>query len=314
MYWPFFRSKQEELLALKEIGPKLSDLVVPIIKPHTAGSRVEGQLARVLETGLRIALIINTDEGAPIPSLKEVAGMEKSLADKYEGQVFPALEVRPSLSSNDVSNFVAAYKTRIPVFVHRAHTLPAKNFNVRSAVQIINANAVPESLISELPRGRNVLLRDGFKKQQLNGSYPAESRFDDLLYTYATLGWNGFGDFAAIGDVPYSRGGGEPSHVALHLTEPNTINRSLKCLHFVSTVPSGTTDRQTKYFDSLQQLVDHTGCPGSGALATDGVLDYCTNHVVGGFPGLGPPKRWSTKHHIELIHKRLLQSAVTPWI
>lgn len=314
MYWPFFRSKQEELLALKELGPKLSNLIVPIIKPHAAGPRVEGQIGRVLETGLRIALIMNTNEGAPIPSLADVAGMEKSLEKKYKGQVFPALEVRPGINSNDVAHFVRAYKTRALVFVHRAHTLPAANFSVQGAVQIINANAVPESLVNALPKNRNVLLRDGFQRQQVNGSYPAESHFDDLAYTYTVSGWNGFGDFAAIGDVPYSKGGGEPSHVALHLTEPNTKNQSIKCLHFVSTVPSDSTDRQTKYFDSLQKLVNYTGIPGAGALATEGVSDYCANHAEARFPGLGCPKRWSTKHHIELLHNYLVGSGATAWV
>lgn len=314
MYWPFFRSKQEELLALKELGLNLSDnLVVPIIKPHDSSPRLEGQLSRVLQTGLRIALIVNTNEGAPVPAAAQVIGMEGNLDSAFSGQVFPTLEVRPDVTSAEVLWFVNKYRGRNQVFVHRTHSLNATIFPTSGVVHVFEFNQTPQSFISAFHASRRIILRDGFDKQAVNGDYPGASYFDDLAFNYDSHGYDGFGDFATIGDIPYSTGGGQPSHVALHLTEPFQ-NNSFQCRHFVSSVPPANTDVQTKYLDALSKLVAYTGSPGRGPFRTFGVADYCSNHATGSYPGLGSPKRWSTKHHIQLLHSVLTNSHVTAWV
>src|SRR5690625_5765230 len=118
MYWPFFRSKQEEMIALKELGSHLgSNLVVPIIKPHDASSRVEGQISRVLQTGLRAALIINTNEGSPVPSIAQIVAMDKNLSNAYPDQVLTTLEVNHCVTAADVSRYLSIYSGRNHVFV-----------------------------------------------------------------------------------------------------------------------------------------------------------------------------------------------------
>ena len=312
MYWPFFRSKQEEMIALKELGSLLTgDLVVPIIKPHDASSRVEGQISRVLQTGLRVALIINTNEGVPVPQPSQVLAMESNLNNTFPNQVFPTLEVRHDVTAADVSRFVNSYSGRVQVFVHRAQLLNPAIFPSTGVVHIFEPSQVSTQFVAAFSSSWRIILRDGFNKQSVNGLYPTSSYFDDLAYSYKTLGFNGFGDFATIGDVPFSKGGGQPSHVALHLTEPQK-NNTFECRHFVSTVPSATTDVQTKYFDALTKLISHTGSPGASPFNTNGVHDYCLNFASGHFPGLGSPKRWSTKHHIQLIHSVINGSSA--WI
>lgn len=204
MYWPLFRSKQEEMIALKELGPNLSgNLVVPVIKPHDASSRVEGQISRVLQTGLRVALIVNTNEGSPMPSSAQVLGMENNLENAFLGQVFPTLEVRPDVTFADVSWFVKKYSERVLVFIHRAHTVSATVFPTGNrVVHIFEYQKVPPNFISYFSGSWRIILRDGFNKQPVNGAYPAFSYFDDLAYSYKSNGYNGFGDFATIGDVP----------------------------------------------------------------------------------------------------------------
>src|SRR5690625_7326640 len=113
MYWSFFRSKQEEMIALKELGSHLgSNLVVPIIKPHDASSRGEGQISRVLQTGLRAALIMNTNEGTPVPSIARIVAMEQNLTNAYPDQVLPTVEVNTCVTASDVRWLLTTYRWR----------------------------------------------------------------------------------------------------------------------------------------------------------------------------------------------------------
>ncbi|MDM5064400.1 sce7725 family protein [Aeromonas salmonicida] len=314
MYWPFFRSKQEELLAIRELASNsnslISNIVVPIIKPHSSSSRVAGQLDKILCTGLRLSLILNTDEGSPIPPQNTVIQMEANLSSAHPNQIFPALEVRDGVTSSDVASFISRYQNRVILFVHRAHNLPASIFTTQSTIHVFDINHCAHSLISQL-QGHKVILRDGFQKQAVNGSYPASSKYPSDLYSFSQLGFNGFGDFASIGDVKAAKGGGAASHVALHLTEA-LQNQSVECRHFVSSINSTNNSIDQLYYDAVAQLIQHTGTPRHTFFNTQGVDNYCAN--VHHFPGLGSVKRWSTKHHIEWIHRELIRQQVSAWI
>lgn len=314
MYWPFFRSKQEELLAIRELANSsnalISNIVVPIIKPHSDSPRIEGRLVDILHAGLRLSLILNTDEGSPIPHQNTINQMVTSLSNAYPNQVFPALEVRSGVTSNEVASFISSYHNRVVLFVHRAHNLPASLFTTQSAIHVFDINHCAQNLISQL-QGRKVILRDGFQKQAVNRNYPASSQYRSDLYSYSQFGFDGFGDFASIGDVKAANQGGPASHVALHLTQL-LQHQNVECRHFVSSINSTNNSIDQLYYDAVAQLIQHTGTPRHTFFNTQGVDDYCAN--VHHFPGLGSVKRWSTKHHIEWIHRELIRQQVSAWI
>ncbi|MCX0423253.1 sce7725 family protein [Aeromonas veronii] len=314
MYWPFFRSKQEELLAIRELASNsnslISNIVVPIIKPHSSSSRVEGQLNKILSTGLRFSLILNTNEGSPIPPQNTVIQMEANLSSAHPNQIFPALEVRAGVTSSEVASFISRYQNRTILFVHRAHNLPASIFTARSMIHVFDINHCSHNLISQL-QGHKVILRDGFQKQAVNGNYPPSSRYLSDLYSYSQQGFNGFGDFASIGDVKAAKGGGAASHVALHLTEA-VQNQHVECRHFVSSINSTNNSIDQLYYNAVAKLVQHIGNPRHTFFKTQGVDDYCAH--INHYPGLGSVKRWSTKHHIEWIHRELRRQQASAWI
>lgn len=312
MYWPFFRSKQEELLALRELGVSslVDDRVVPIIKPHSSGNRVEGQLDKVLNTGLRIALVLNTDEGSPIPQPKDIVSMEVRLSRIYPGQIFPAFEVRNNTTSSDITSFISGYPGGNIVFIHREHNHNAALFAHLLAINIFDAKHLSANFVSQLS-GYKVLLRDGFQRQTPNGNYPVSSNFASDLYSYIKQGFHGFGDYASIGDVKAAKGGGAASHVALHLTEV-LANKNIICHHFVSSINSGTNPIHLLYDDAIKKLIQITGNPGTGFFTTEGVADYCANPAH--YPGLGHPKRWSTKHHVEWVCNQLNHISAQAWV
>lgn len=318
MYWPYLRTKENELLAVRELaGSPLGKLVAPIYKPTSATASTRNRLIAIAAAGVRFAVIVNPDEGKPIPTSVDVRAMLAAILAVHPTQAFPAIEVLPTTSLAELSAFTVRYAAYQCVIVHRDHILPASKLNAAlsglgvPAVQVFLDGGTPTSLRGGVVTGGNVLLRDGFQRHTPNGNYPPVTNFDDLLYTYASGGMSGFGDFGPLGDI-YVTGGAAPSHVALHLTQPAN-GPTLTCRHFVSTSPIAT-DVRTKYLNALAQLCAFTGAPPAGAFTTTGVADFHTSHAAAHYPGLGLPKRWSLKHHIELVERHLVANGVAPFV
>jgi hypothetical protein len=305
MYFPYLRGRQEELLALREIARSLPDTVVPIFKPTVLSHESVQRYASMASDGLRFALITNSNEGAPPPTEKAAWDTIDGALQAHAAMVFPAFELRADVPLTSLRAFTKKYANRQCLIVHRNHAYTAAEVTAHLALATPPAHAylsggVPTSLQKALPSRVRILIRDGFDRHVPNGDYPPATSFDDLVFTYAALGYGGFGDFSVIGDYSYSPGGGAAKHVAIHLSEKqgqtNIITR-----HFVSRTPPTTKDPDAKYFDALTQLLQHVGNPPAPRFATAGVKDYAQTLNPPHYPGLGKLKRWSIEHHTELV-------------
>lgn len=303
MYWPYLRSKQNEVLAFRDLAVNLSPLVVPIFKPVTLYA-FENRLKSILDSGLRVSVIVNSDQGDPIPQFQEVLRIVGDLISRNPGFVFPALEVSSATDIKDIRVFDSMFNGVQTVFIHRNHLfneagIQSQILNVISPVHAFHSGEAPSHIINGFQRNSRVLIRDGFSRQNVNGDYPAQSNFDDLVYNYNSLGFNGFGDCASVGDY-YAKGGGNPAHVALHLTEERSKN--IICNHFVSSSAPGSST-EDMYWDALGKLMQYVGNPPSQPFNTSGVYDYVNNYVSGSYKALGFPKKCSIKHHVEMIDR-----------
>ena len=149
--------------------------------------------------------------------------------------------------------------------------------------------------MDELPGVGKVLLRDGFSYETRNADYPRVTHFDDLLFTFEEQGFDGFGDFAIVGDR-FSLRGGPANAVAIHVTE--IVNQTIRTNHFISSPPHVQEDTPGKFFSALAAYAAGAEMPTRGGQALLGAIDES-------FPGLGKPKRWSILHHLEIIHDEL---------
>jgi hypothetical protein len=239
------------------------------------------------------------------PTVAAVDDLEK----KFPGAVLPAFEIRAGGPISEVGAFAQRFKTHRTVVIHRNHSHSLVDLKSELAhlaqppVQVLLDGGAPLPVFTGLPAAGRVLLRDGFRRLARNADYPAKSNFDDLLYTYSSLGFDGFGDFATIGDR-YSPTGGAALHVALHLTEP-ADGPTIIANHFVSTTPPHKGDVQGKYFSALSRAIKHTGSRPNVPFDTEGVSEYSASHRNRQFSGLGKPIQWSTMHHMELIDREL---------
>lgn len=310
MYCPYLRGKQEEQLAFRELSDSLSPLVVPIFKPVSLVS-IERYVA-MARGGLRLAIIVNSDEGRPAPALADaIAALDGPLRD-HATSIFPAFELRAGIPLAELRAFSLRYSDRLTLIVHRGHAFTADEVQSGLApglapVHVFLSPGTPGGLQHSLPARARILVRDGFEYRTPNMAYPDVSSFDDLTLQYRSLGFDGFGDFSIVGDR-YVRGGTRANHVALHLTQLR--GDSIVTNHFVSTSAGPVGNTASKYFEALEQLVAHTGSPPTPEFDTAGVNSYVVSLREAHFPGLGCPKRWSIQHHTQLVERILIDGGI----
>ncbi|SDW05445.1 hypothetical protein SAMN05421681_10122 [Lysobacter enzymogenes] len=299
-----------EVFAIKELAPGIAStgLVVPIFQLIAIDTDFINRAKGIAKLGQRFCLLVNAYQAVSIGSAEAL--IERIDAD-YPGIVLPGIEIKADTPAVEVVNFTAKYSARRCVIVHRDGWIGGNihahlaGFSV-APVHIYMASALPGAPAPILSAGK-VILTDGFVRQLTNGAYPARSYFNNYATSYSGAGYNGFGDFGPVGDF-YRVGGGQASHVALHLTQ--FIQEGLVCNHFVSSGTPITSHIHVKYDDALKQLRAYA-LPSISGFSTRGVADY---HQPHSYPGLGMPKRWSIKHHTELMVDFLVAQKVVPFI
>jgi hypothetical protein len=299
-----------EVFAIKELAPKIASgsLVVPIFQLIEIDTDFINRAKGIAKLGQRFCLLVN---GYPAVSIGSAASLIDRIDGDYPGIALPGIEIRTDTPAADISNFAAKYSSRRCVIVYRAGWMGGDIHAHLSAfsvapVHVYMANALPGAVAPSFAAGK-VILTDGFMRQPTNGAYPSRSHFNNYATSHSTASYDGFGDFGPVGDF-YKVGGGQASHVALHLTQFTA--EGLVCNHFVSLSTPVTSHIHVKYDDALSQLRAYAQ-PSIPGFHTRGVADYRQPHS---YPGLGMPKRWSIKHHVELMVDYLLTQRVTPFI
>ena len=324
MYFPYLRGKQNELLAVRDSDFLLNNRIIPIIEPiscfdkktNQVSNRVYGQYLRIARKGIRFAIIFNSNNGEPLPTIEEVYQMFQRLDNEEPNTIFPTFEIRPGGRIQDLLNFVNVFRNKQCFIVHRnfTHSLNELKETLalfeRPPVHIFLNNHISEDLINNFPDEFAILLNDGFQRCVPNSSYPRDSDFDDLLFTYSKDGFDGFADFSTVGDV-YSTGGGAANHIALHVTECMG-NSSIKTNHFVSDNPPYRGNDSAKYLNALNTLFHYTQYVNN--FDTLGIQQYNESHFQQRYRGLGSPVKWSTMHHMEIIDRKLEEMGVSNFI
>lgn len=299
MYLPYLRNRTNEVFATLESAPVISSqrLVLPLFNMVDEGPHFPARLQKILAANQPVALIVNT---APKPKWVSVVNLIATLQASYPGTLFPGFEVSSVTTHTELSWFAAQFAGERTIFVHRT---PAPFAGLDAAmsrlsmppIHVVSLAAVASIRLLASPRIGTAIMADAFNRQAVNGAYPARSAFNNHAYDYSSIGFSGFGDFATVGDY-FKKGGGQASHVALHLTEPS--GASLACNHFVSNATPKSAGIRFKYADALSQLRAHVAS-NPGAFSTAGAQEYVATHT---YPGLGIAKRWSIRHHLELMH------------
>jgi hypothetical protein len=307
MYFPYFRGKQFELIAIRESAACLAAAsFVPIIEPvRESLGGLERTLTAVLGVQGRVIVIVNPyhgdhrDDGAGISELLRQDDFDTSA-------IGVGVLLQAGMSVEDVVAITEAHPERELSLIHagfsRARDL-ANSLNERATVarHVFIKKHCDKLYRRHFQDGDRILVVDNFNRQQRNRDYPPVERFSDLHITYIEDGMNGFGDFLIVGD-DYSETGGPAYAVAIHLTfiDPDQDDAML-IYHFVSDRQHTPTDAAGKFAEALGKLIDKLDSGTSHLHETSAIREFRELHAKGHFPGLGHLKKLSMKHHIETL-------------
>lgn len=306
MYYPYFRGKQNELLAIRETAQVFaSKNFVPIIEPVKADL---GNLMRALKAlrdveGKSI-VIVNPYYGEHSADGKTITNLlEKSYIDND-------LVTAGILLANDMSvdDALCCYEKHLlhkPTFIHAGFSdadalASALKINRSNAQHVFIDDHCGTIYTKSFLESSRIVVKDGFSRMK-NADYPEVEFFSDIHLIFQEQGMNGFGDFLTVGDA-FSESGGPAYAIAIHLTfiDPNK-NDGMYIRHFVSTSNDLPTNPAGKFAEALGSLVKELKSGKSKIEKTDAVKELLDLHDKGHFPGLGVLKKISMKHHIETI-------------
>jgi len=301
LYFPYFRGRQYELLALRELsqGRLQGVQVIPVIEPIKPTSTFTGALKMFIDNNQPIALILNPAVG----DLTSVAAIGTVLP-YISGSVIPSVIIGKG-TAEAVAALTAKGITKkdvLSILINRDYL---------SAYQELFCSTPPrftlfpdERQIRRAVHVNKVMFEDKFKKQEKNADYlKQEDEFysDDHLY-FSNEGFIGFGDYSIIGDE-YVESGFAPYAVAIHIiyfADDNT----LRVRHFVSDSNIDIRDVAGKYYEAVTKLKRwyDTGQSRQRTTALSTFLAHADN---GYYPGLPTIKKLSIMHHLELVGKYL---------
>jgi hypothetical protein len=310
MYFPYLRGKQFELLALRELAPRLGreQQVTPIIEPVRApgDSGIDRCLTSLLQVNLDFVLIANPTVGelrsTGIASDVAEYVARRDLNESWNIGLIVEEGSDPDALLQDFREFFGT--SRQLSIVHKSLALPrdelrAVGSDLPRGYDVISDN-INQRHVRGLPlRERGVTLHDGFVPEKRNAAYidRQETMFsEDHLY-YREEGWFGFGDYLTIG-AEYSEGGFSPRAVAIHWTYEPTPGEPIMIRSFTSKTNGDLGDVGGKFLEAAGKLVAFLD---EHQIVTD-AANVMRSHVYNQtYPGLGVVKKLSILNHLQLM-------------
>ena len=305
MYFPYFRGRQYELLALKELASDnlIGKSVTPVVEPVKLTSTFNSTFKTFNDKQMPIALILNPAVGDLV---KNSNALEQLLEDLqiHNSSIIPSILINEStkhtflllsekkLLTSDISviidnsNFLDIYKELFDGTVPK-YTLYPDERQIRRTVS-----------------HNKVLFEDRFNKKERNADYPEDEFFSDDHLFFQAEGYIGFGDYSIIGKI-YKESGFAPYAVAIHIVYFDSNNEDqLRIRHFVSDSNDDISDVAGKFHEAVSKLRDWFSL-GQQWQITSALLSLVKYADSGYYPGLPTIKKLSIMHHLELMYKYL---------
>lgn len=312
MYFPYLRSKQYELLALKELSPLLGQTkkILPIIEPvrQPEGSGLDRCLSSLNEAGLDFMLIVNPsvgelrNEALVAPAVASYVKARGALSSKWNlGLIVDELTDVGALFTDYRASFPSSHRLSI---IHKGRTenldgLVAESSRMNRGFDVIDDKLRRRYFRDVLASSTGVTLRDGFPSEARNSDYLAkqETVFTDDHLFYREEGWFGFSDYLTIGQG-FAVGGFTPRAVAIQWTYEPKPDGPIMIRHFTSTSNQDTSNVGGKFLEAASKLVAFLDDTAIHTQASETFRAHVKNQT---YPGLGIVKKLSVQNHLELV-------------
>lgn len=307
MYFPYFRGKQFELIAMRESAELLHKLnFKPVIEPVRKDL---GGLYKTLDEIVKFngdAIVVANPEHGNINSGAKL--IAKEIENKYPGctNVSLGLLLKENMAQSEIKSMLESSGEKLKCLIHAGFADAAVLENLLgNELDDFNHLFLENESGGRLYRRHfkkfnRILLRDGFRRL-INREYPDQEFFSDLHATFEDENMNGFGDFLTVGNH-YSETGGPAYTVAIHLTYIDSDkDGEMHIHHFKSIRQDDPKDPAGKFLEALGKLVHEVQSQGSKLIKSSAIEEFVDLHERGHFPGLGYVKKLSIKHHIETL-------------
>lgn len=304
MYFPYFRGRQFELLALREMVEKrvMSSKIIPIVEPVKVSSTFLKTLEVYKRFNKSIAVIANPKVGSFNTEINE------ELNIKYKEKYLNVLANNSRIifmnlldKNSDPSEFIEKYSKNMGTICEDKDAIGVyEKFFLSEDTKF---NLIPdESSYRRKIKTNKVLLADKFNKKPRNTDYADkidEPFSDDHLY-YLEDGYVGFADYSVIGKE-YNETGFAPYAVAIHIVYFDE-DKSLRIRHFVSDSNEDYRDTTKKFQEALSKLIEWNQ---EKKLSTIAINEFGELYRKESYPGLGTVKKLTIMHHLEMIGEYL---------
>ncbi|HST49313.1 sce7725 family protein [Jatrophihabitans sp.] len=315
MYFPYLRGKQFELLALREIAPRLgsSGRVMPIIEPvrAPADSGLDRCLTSLVNYSVGFVLVVNPNVGE-LQSRTIPGVLAEYIADRDQEEswnIGVIIEEGTDVGSLLQSYIEAVGTGRTLTLIHKSlavsgENVPAVENGFRRGFDVVSDDIKSRhlrSLTSKADRG--VTLHDGFVPEKRNANYIGrqETTFNEDHLYYKDEGWFGFGDYLTIG-AEFSEGGFSPRAVAIHWTYEPAVGKPIMIRSFTSESNGDVSNVGGKFLEAAGKLVAFLNAHNIQTDAANIMRSHVFNHT---YPGLGVVKKLSILNHLQMMSEIL---------
>jgi hypothetical protein len=294
MYFPYFRGRQNELLALREMvkNDVLSEMIIPIIEPVTTSSTFLSTIESFIEKNRQIGIVYN-------PSVGSLCS--KNLLNINESERLTTLLNSPCILKSvlvDGKNIVAKCNYDIAILKHKDNLNRYLSLEKEKDIKYV---LIPdESAFRRKIKDKAILHQDQFTKANKNSDYSKndDEFFSDDIFYYKGENYIGFGDYSIVGD-DFSTSGFAPYAIAIHIVYFSNNSEELRVHHFVSDSNNGTQNPAKKYYEAVKKLTQWVY--DNNIEQTSGLSFFIKSYEKETYHGLGIIKKYSIMHHLEII-------------
>jgi hypothetical protein len=303
-YVPFFRGKQYELMAVRDLADRIAERgnIIPLIEPVKGNPSTRISLDQYVDVSMPFMFVCNPLQGEFARDENRLfAEITSEILMEYDNWI-PTIQIAEGTTEDELAAFLVRYDGYALAAIYQ--DLPSDGSTQvmlaeRMTRHVFLSGKVGTEYINSIDREQRVIISDRFNRRDRNADYPARELFTDMNTRAGNPDGVDFGDFSIVGDY-YTETGGPAYAVALHHIHFKGEGGPLYVSHFISDRTETSVDTPGKTIEAVVKLVAALDA-GLSPNNTDACGEYRDMARSQTYRGLGYMKKLAIKHHLEVM-------------